>query len=99
MSALTQAQARKKWCVHARLGAGEGLPAFNAFGNAYMKCLGAGCMAWRWKGWRVEFDMIASNPPPEARRSERMGFCGLAGAVGGSVVDDSAHATPATPDL
>lgn len=44
------------------------------------RCIGSGCMAWRWAGWHnTRFGTVAPVPPAEHRRGDRLGYCGLAG--------------------
>lgn len=66
---LTEQDAMKKRCP-------EGVIASN--GPIILTCLGSGCMAWRWSGWRDQSGTIFAN---STNRSgvEHVGYCGKAG--------------------
>jgi len=82
---MKQSEAKKLWCPQSRVSLyhrsteanrmvryGSGLDAedFVAF-EAATRCLGAGCMLWRWE---------ASTALTDIGRVERGGYCGLGGA-------------------
>lgn len=45
----------------------------------YAKCLGSRCAAWRWAGWWTLFGISQDEPDFAIRKSDRLGYCGLAG--------------------
>lgn len=85
---LTEEEARKKWCPHAReLGRAQDggnisrlVAGYNRGGDGAMipSCIGSACMAWRWAEAKKirDIDLVTSDVvdlPP------RVGFCGLSG--------------------
>jgi len=65
--ALTEAEARTKWCPFSRVG-DDTLTANNRPPTAPYDCIASDCMAWRW-----------SYEPDGKSQSTTKGFCGLAG--------------------
>ena len=85
---MTEAEALTKWCPEARVslyhratdanrmvryGSGEGSEDFQEF-LAQTRCLGSGCMAWR---WRTEPLNPAIQGSPALLAGD--GYCGKAG--------------------
>lgn len=84
VAVLTENEARKRWCPHARVALKTGMaanrsgakaaglnPDDKSYGNVYdeTRCLASDCMMWEWLGPRT---------PSKASR----GYCGLTVAVG-----------------
>ena len=81
---LTESVARQNWCPQAHIPVQGSKGAINVSrapgSTANTRCFGAGCMAWRWAGWRNKtFGVVAPCPDPIERDGERLGYCGLAG--------------------
>jgi hypothetical protein len=76
MSALTETEARTKWCPFVRFVLdSQGFAAGNRFDGArHSLCIASECMAWRFLGAAPTTQMTAEGKPIESR-----GFCGLAG--------------------
>jgi hypothetical protein len=66
MTALTEEEARTKWCLQTMAG-----------GRGWEKCLTSNCMAWRWK---ARFGPATDNPENVTVLSPTHGYCGLAEA-------------------
>lgn len=72
-------EAKGLWCFSGRVYGGQNR---NQAGGPHSKslCLGSGCAAWRWQGWKIKGHLlIAQDPPEEDRDGPRLGYCGLAG--------------------
>ena len=79
--AITESEARQKWCPHVRSGGG---------GNRLARCCASDCMMWQWgnrggSDWQhrsheavVAFAKQAGVDPPPPPAVERVGYCGLA---------------------
>lgn len=48
---LTPTEAKDKWCPSVRIGSQRGTTNMDQFADEHMhtKCIGTGCMGWRWK--------------------------------------------------
>lgn len=77
---VTEDEARKKWCPHARLTSPSGdsrswnrvMRATPGFED-YPHCIASECMAWRWD------DRFEGAPAQWVGYSDTHGYCGLAG--------------------
>ena len=68
---ISEVDARKKWCPFA---ANEAEPV----APSLTRCLGSGCMAWRWVFTHIN---DPNNPSGDLiESSDTHGYCGLAGA-------------------
>lgn len=71
---VSEEQAKRKWCRHARstvtLDSPNGFSVAIASGNRFMGenvaiCMGANCMSWRWAERPFEFKATGSTAPGE----------------------------------
>jgi hypothetical protein len=76
---MTEAEAKTKWCPHARLQTswsspqgGVALAGINRWEKGNAKCIASECMAWRWTG---RYD---TRTEPKVTTLPT-GYCGLAG--------------------
>lgn len=79
---MTEEDAKTKWCPFTRLIADNGGLTANRSDSLpdITRCMGSGCMAWRWDAeW--DFNTAAPMGPDYERRAMalRSGYCGLAG--------------------
>ena len=74
---MTEQEAKTKWCPMVR--AAKNVQPVQLMGQANMdpasarnpeqaRCIGSGCMMWRWDGW-----------PEGAKVEDKRGHCGLSG--------------------
>ena len=88
---MTEDEAKTKWCPQSifavdspaglsgnRWDNGDGTST-GSYANNACKCIGSGCMAWRWDkdGWSMMFDDI--GPCLRKDAVDLHGYCGLAG--------------------
>lgn len=78
----TENEAKNKWCPFARVGVyhGGACTAVNRHPEPSVredtKCIGSGCMAWRWKNGVTPEQAAKWEKPLKAE--ELKGYCGLA---------------------
>jgi len=71
--AMTEQEAREKWCPQARKGVVYTLE----------PCLGSECMMWRWNS-RIRYVPTSFGPAPvqeDLPRDKWTGYCGLGGKL------------------
>ena len=86
---MTEDEAKTKWCPHVRIAdeGGTWNRAWRFFVRKVAKkkerelvpmcrCIGSGCMAWRWKWNSDGGDAVEQHNKPSGEGS---GYCGLAG--------------------
>lgn len=82
MSAMTEEEARGKWCPYARQQSTMGRNSFNRRGSAVKvlagcRCIASECMAWR---WGTEIVTEGDWEQTSEVKSTTHGYCGLAGS-------------------